>query len=262
LKLRLRGFAARQLFQIDDLFAASFGEAVETSGGAELEGKRHAEVRTCRRAVEHIEVVLVDTRFDRLATGVAKAVLDCEFRLVFGERQAFSIDVSVTGGIGQLLLELDPIGAAARSPFAAVDDFVSGELSEGGLVRLADGAYTNLYERPARLGFRVAEPLAVGQEFFNRAGDRVVNFRVVAVEPFAEVFVAVPLEARYRTGPVEACRAVVAVVGVGKVELGVDLGTCNFGLGRVGGEGNSGEQNGRQQPHSVVQSCDGLDAAH
>ena len=76
--------------------------------------------------------------------------------------------------------ELDPAGAVVDGPAAGVGDFVSAELAIGGFVWFAKRAYADFYEGLAGLGFVVAE----GLEFFDGAGDGIVDFGVIEVKPF------------------------------------------------------------------------------
>ena len=105
-----------------------------------------------------------------------------------------------------------------HGPRAGIHDVVGGELAVRGLVRLADGADADPDEALPHLRFVVTQ----SAEFLHRAGDRVMELRVVARKPLPEVAVAVPLQAGDDAGPVEARALVVARLGIGQVQLGVD----------------------------------------
>ncbi len=131
------------------------------------------------------------------------------------------------------MYELDGIGVFADGPLAGVHDVVGSELAIGGFIGLLEDAYADLDERIAGLGFVVAERMEVGLKFFDGPHDGVVEFGVVAREPLAEVFVALPLEAGDYAGPIEASAAIVAVDGVGQIELGADGGSGDLDARRI-----------------------------
>jgi len=92
--------------------------------------------------------------------------------------------------------ELDPILAGMRLPGAGVDDLVAAEPLERRFGRLAQYADPDADERAARRRLGVAERGLAGQELLDRAGDRVVQRRIVLLEPLPEVLVAAPRQAR------------------------------------------------------------------
>src|SRR5580658_785289 len=164
--------------------------------------------------VQHVEVVLVDASGDGLATGIPQAVLQRHLRFTQYQPHGLLIYISVAASVGEFLRVFHGIGGLADRPFSVSGDFVGGELAEGGLVGFSDRAHADLYEALAGFGVLVAQAGAVGEELLHWTHDGVVNLRVVAVEPFAEVFMTLELKTGHGARPVEPRATIVAVLRI------------------------------------------------
>src|SRR2546427_9236620 len=99
--------------------------------------------------------------------------------------------------------EFNRIRRFVHRPLTGVDDVVRLEPAVTRLVRPANRADADPDEALPRLRFVVAESGAVGQEFLYGTSDRVMQLRIVALEPLPEVVVPVPLQTGDDTGPIE-----------------------------------------------------------
>ena len=178
------------------------------------------------------EVVVVDAA-SRSACVPVFFRLMLEDQRVFAQPQRLAVDVGVAGGVVELVHELDPIRPVLRPSTCRSRRSrrcrSAGTAASAGLRTRADA---DAHERPARLGLGVAEAdVLAGQELLDRPGDRVVELRVVLLEPLPEVLVAVPLQARDRARPVEARAAVVAGVASGRWMVARTLRVGDLGRG-------------------------------
>ena len=124
----------------------------------------------------------------------------------------------------ELVDELDRARALLDRPLSGIDDLVGLEPAVGRFLWLADGAHANSDKALAWLCLGVAKPGVPGEELLDRPGDRVVDLRIVAIEPLAEVLVAIPFQTGNGAGPVESSAAVVTLLRVGQVERRANAG--------------------------------------
>ena len=178
-----------------------------------------------------------------LVAGVLEAVLQHQLRLALGQADGLLIEVGVARRVAQFLGEFDPVGELFDGPLPRVGNLVSLELLERPLLRLADRADADLDEALAGLDVVVTETYAVGEKLLHRTQDGIVELRIVAVEPLAEIVVALEFEACDLARPIEARGAVVALLRVGQVELGADRAVGDLGLREIRG----GERGNRQR---------------
>ena len=109
-------------------------------------------------------------------------------------------------------------------PLARVDDLVGLEPAVGRFLGLSNGAHANSNKALAWLCLGVAKPGVPGEKLLDRSRDRVVDLRIVALEPWAEVLVAVPFQTGNGTGPIETSAPVVALLRVRQIERRANAG--------------------------------------
>src|SRR5262249_40874344 len=139
-------------------------------------------------------------------------------------------------------------------------DLVRLELPVLRLIGLADRSDADLDEILAGLNLIEPETRAFSQEFFHGTGDGIVDLRIVALEPFAEVVVAFVFQAEDHAGPVEPRGLVVALLRVRQVELGPNQPVGDFSLRRLRGS-QSAEKHERGAIPAKMHGSHGIKSA-
>ena len=194
---------------------------------------RHSRAR--RNTIEHEEVMVVDLGVDRLGTRVLKVVFEGENRLVFIKLQRLLVDVGKAQRRLQSLGKGNLVLLDTNLPFSCVDDGITEAELIGRIVDLAQDTDSRLDKEFAWFCLVVidgAETVA-RSEFFYRPGDRIVDQRIVVFEPNSKIGVAFVGEARNDARPIEARRAIVALLGIGQINNRLDRSVRKDSFGKI-----------------------------
>ena len=190
--------------------------------------------------------MIVDAGNDRLLAQIGERVLEREDCAVFLQADDLLVLVGDAGWAFEGLGKGYGVLVGNRGPLARVEQGIRGTEFVGGGILPAEDADADLDEGIARFGVVIADGAFVRAELFDRAGDGVVQERIVRfVVPLAEEGMALVGQAGDDAGPIKPGGSVVAVLSVWKKQDGGGwalgdgcLGVVGVGQVRAGGRGD------------------------